>query len=102
MTEVANTLVEQLYEEYQEARKELLSTRAAWVAVILLNYKFQAGDIIRSTGGQLALVDRVWVDDWDRVNWSALVLKRDGTPGKIQAPSWRHDWREATLHKRQP
>ena len=91
--------IEALRLRRDEAYGTYLRAETALKQALVAAYKWQPGDILKSNKGVLARVEKVSVRR-DEVEIYSVLLKKDGTFGKREAPFWRDEWRNATLHSR--
>ena len=82
-----------------EAELVYVAAAKAYHAALCAAYPFRVDDIIRSTGGKLAKVTRVYVQ-FDRARMVAVEQKKDGTFGMRTVALWRHEWDNPQLHSR--
>lgn len=81
------------------ARKELNAATDALFEAQVEAHPFKIGDIIKSTKGGLARIER-FVHFFGGITPIAVAQKKDGTFGVKPVPMWRTEWVNATLHER--
>lgn len=89
-----------LHLELEKAKQAYFGARDRYDAELVRTYKFQVGDVIRSTDGQLAKVTGAFVRS-EKVIVTAIRQLNDGRFGKAVVPFWREEWQDAIVYERQ-
>ena len=91
--EQANEL-ERLKSEVRAAKINYDRARSQYEAALAATHPLKPGDVIRSTKGNLARVDRIIIK-FASPRVIAFMQKKDGTFGQREAPMWRDEWEKA-------
>lgn len=80
-----------LYGKAQEAKREWEEHVRAYEAALCKAFPFKVGDVIKSSKGLVARVERIFC--WyGRAKMVAVLRKKDGTFGVREASLWRQEW----------